>query len=68
MAKPNIKITKKGMDNQIDHLATAFAYAGLIVTSAYGLRKLFEDLPEGLAYALTSGIVVLIVYIIYRNN
>lgn len=45
-------------------VAKGFTYIGLFLTSGYGLRKMFEAMPETVAYVVTVVLVLTALFVL----
>ena len=62
-----IKTPKINVNKVTDTVAKAVAYVALIAFAAYGLRALLIGINKDLAYAFTTGVMLMLVYILAKK-
>lgn len=63
-----VKVPKINTNKIIDTVAKSVAYISLIVFAAYGLRALLIGVNKTLAYVFTSGVMLMLVYILVKKD
>ncbi len=62
-----IKTPKINVNKITDTIAKAVAYVALIAFAAYGLRALLVGVNKTLAYVFTTGVMLMLVYILAKK-
>lgn len=63
-----LKVPKINANKIVDSIAKAVAYIALIVFAAYGLRALLVGVNKTLAYVFTTGVMLMLVYILVKKD
>lgn len=63
-----IKTPKININKMIDRIVKAIAYVALIAFAAYGLRALLVGINKDLAYVFTTGVMLMLVYILVKKS
>ncbi len=63
-----IKTPKINVNKVTDTAAKTIAYVALIAFAAYGLRVLLVGMNKDLAYAFTTGVMLMLVYILAKKG
>lgn len=63
-----LKVPKINANKIVDSIAKAVAYVALIVFAAYGLRALLVGVNKTLAYVFTTGVMLMLVYILVKKD
>ena len=62
-----IKTPKINVNKVTDTVAKAVAYIALVTFAAYGLRALLIGVNKTLAYVFTTGVMLMLVYILAKK-
>ena len=65
--KDDTKKSKKNIKKLPDIIAKGLSYLALVVFAAYGLRELLNTINQNVAYIFTGGVILLLVYIIFKE-
>ena len=62
-----IKTPKININSVADIIAKTIAYIALIAFAAYGLRALLVGINKDIAYVFTTGVMIMLVYILAKK-
>jgi hypothetical protein len=62
-----VKVPKVDTNKLIDSAAKAIAYISLVAFASYGLRALLMGINKTIAYVFTTGVMLMLVYILSRK-
>lgn len=63
-----VKVPKINTNKIVDSIAKTVSYIALIVFAAYGLRALLIGVNKTLAYVFTTGVMLMLVYILVKKD